>query len=110
MSILQDYEKIRKENGEEKYWHIQAFLEKHPNYLLSDVYYKEHVWDEFEDWEKENFKEVILMTKNELIDTMNSILKNHFDYVPLYKTISLVDELIKKGVVTVKEEPKEDLF
>ena len=28
MSILQNYEKIRKEIGEEKYWHIEAFLEK----------------------------------------------------------------------------------
>ena len=55
MSILQEYAEIRREIGEEKYWHIEAFLEKHPNYFLSDVYYKEHVWKEFEAWEKENY-------------------------------------------------------
>lgn len=55
MSILQNYEKIRKEIGEEKYLHIESFLEEHPNYFLSDVYYRASVWKEFEDWEKENF-------------------------------------------------------
>ena len=55
MSILQEYTEIRKRLGEEKFSHIEAFLEKHPHYLLSDVYYRESVWNEFEDWEKENF-------------------------------------------------------
>lgn len=55
MSILQEYEQIKKRIGKEKFSHIEAFLEKHPHYFLSDVYYKESVWKEFEDWEKENF-------------------------------------------------------
>ena len=54
MSILQEYEKIRREIGEEKFSHIEAFLEIHPNYFLSDVYYKEAVWKEFENWEQTN--------------------------------------------------------
>lgn len=50
MSILQEYEAIRKRIGEEKYQTIQRFLEYHPNYLLDDVYYKQSVWNEMEEW------------------------------------------------------------
>lgn len=59
MSILQDYEKIRIELGKERYSHIEDFLESHEHYLLSDVYYRESVWKEFEVWEKENYKDYI---------------------------------------------------
>lgn len=55
MSILQEYEAIRKRIGEEKFSHIEAFLEAHPHYYLSDVYYREFVWNEFEAWEKKTF-------------------------------------------------------
>ena len=54
MSILQEYEQIRKRIGEEKFSHIEAFLEAHPHYFLSDVYYRESVWKEFEVWESKN--------------------------------------------------------
>lgn len=50
MSILQEYEAIRKRIGEEKYKQIEEFLEAHPHYFLSDVYYKKDVWDEMEAW------------------------------------------------------------
>ena len=40
---MQEYEEIRKEIGEEKYLHIEQFLEQHPEYDLSDVYYRECV-------------------------------------------------------------------
>ena len=55
MSILQEYEKIKKEIGEEKFSHIEAFLEVHPHYFLSDVYYKQSVWNEFEKWEEQYY-------------------------------------------------------
>ena len=55
MSILQNYSVIKKRLGEEKFSHIEEFLKKHPNYFLSDVYYRKSVWNEFEFWEKENF-------------------------------------------------------
>lgn len=54
MSILQEYEQIRKRIGEEKFSHIEQFLEVHPHYFLSDVYYRESVWKEFEEWESKN--------------------------------------------------------
>ena len=56
MSILQEYEQIRKRIGEEKFSHIETFLEAHPHYFLSDVYYRESVWKEFEEWEKNTWK------------------------------------------------------
>ena len=35
--------------------------------------------------------------RNKLIDDLNSILIKNFDYVPVFKTVNVVDELIKKG-------------
>ena len=56
MSILQEYAAIRKRIGETKYQNIERFLETHPDYLLSDVYYKEDVWNHFLLWEIKNEK------------------------------------------------------
>ncbi len=70
MSILQEYEKIRKSIGEEKYNHIEQFLELNPNYLLSDVYYKEKVWDEFEQWESKEYN-IPISEKKPLITLPN---------------------------------------
>lgn len=53
MSILQEYKKIKQSIGVEKYNQILKFLENHPHYLLSDVYYRKSVWDEMENWIKE---------------------------------------------------------
>lgn len=50
MSILQEYEAIRKRIGEEKYQQIEKFLDCHPEYFLDDIYYRESVWKEFEKW------------------------------------------------------------
>lgn len=52
MSILQEFEAIRKQIGEEKYQQIVKFLDCHSEYVLSDVYYKKSVWDEMEKWIK----------------------------------------------------------
>ena len=54
MSILQDYERIKKRIGKEKYKQIEKFLKSHSHYYLSDVYYNETVWVEMEKWVKEN--------------------------------------------------------
>jgi len=51
MSILQDYEAIRKQIGEKEYNDICAFLEAHKHYYLSDVYYRKSVWLEFKKWQ-----------------------------------------------------------
>lgn len=53
MSILQEYENIRKEIGEEKYNAIEKYLNLHKDILLSDVYYKREEYEKFEKWYKE---------------------------------------------------------
>ena len=65
MSVLQEYADIRKEIGEEKFSHIEMFLDNHPHYLLSDVYYRESVWKEFETWET---AEELAVNKKESLD------------------------------------------
>ncbi len=54
MSILQEYESIKQRIGTEKYNHIMEFLKYHPEYDLSDVYYRKSVWDEMENWTTTN--------------------------------------------------------
>lgn len=56
MSILQEYAEIRKRIGEEKYQLILSFLKYHPDYCLSDVYFKKYVWDEMENWAEDIIK------------------------------------------------------
>jgi hypothetical protein len=48
MSITQEYAEIRHRIGEKKFQQIEAFLKRHPELYLSDVYYKKEVWDLFE--------------------------------------------------------------
>lgn len=75
MSILQEYEKIRKSIGEEKYKQIEEFLDTQP-YDLSDVYYNKCVWDEMEKWveEKEEFiKKHLLVVENITEDIIEKI-------------------------------------
>lgn len=55
MSILQDYESLKQKLGNDTFSHIELFLNEHPHYFLSDVYYKQSVWDEFKLWEKQQF-------------------------------------------------------
>ena len=51
MSILQEYEQIRKDIGEERYKRIETFLQLHPELDLGDVYYKAAVWKQFMEYE-----------------------------------------------------------
>lgn len=53
MSILQEYEQIRKEIGEKEYALIEQFLNEHPELFLSDVYYKKEIHDQFEAWKSQ---------------------------------------------------------
>lgn len=53
MSILRDYETIRQRIGGSEYNSISGFLESHPAYLLSDVYYNETVAKEYNIWVRE---------------------------------------------------------
>ena len=50
MSILQEYEQIRREMGEKKYDSIETYLRTHPNILLSDILYKPECYIDFDKW------------------------------------------------------------
>lgn len=51
MSILQEYEQIRKDLGEDRYLRIEEFLSVRHDLDLIDVYYKSDVFAEFELYE-----------------------------------------------------------
>ena len=57
MSILQEYEQIRRQIGEEKFKKIEEYLDLHPEKYLSDLYYKQAEWEAFEKWCEENKEE-----------------------------------------------------
>lgn len=50
MSILQEYEQIRREMGGNKYDSIKKYIETHPNILLSDILYKPEYYIDFDKW------------------------------------------------------------
>ena len=52
MSILQEYEAIRRTIGPDEYRDIKHFLTVNPGYMLHHVYYYPAVWDIFEAWRK----------------------------------------------------------
>ena len=50
MSILQEYEQIRREMGEKKYDSIEKYIDTHPDVLLSDILYKPEHYINFDKW------------------------------------------------------------
>ena len=73
MSIMQEYEQIRREMGEKKYKKIKKYIDNHPNVLLSDILYKPEHYINFDKWY--NWK--ILNRKVKV----NSIYETSFDDV-----------------------------
>ena len=73
MSILQEYEQIRREMGEKKYDSIEKYLETHPDILLSDILYKPEHYINFDKW----YNWIILNRKVRV----NSIYETSFDDV-----------------------------
>jgi len=56
MSILQEYEKIKKSLGTVTNQIIDEYLELNPGIRLSDIYYSQEHWDQFEKWCKKQKK------------------------------------------------------
>lgn len=50
MSILQEYESIRKQIGEEEYQGIIEYLNINKNLYLSDIYYNQSNYLKFKKW------------------------------------------------------------
>ena len=121
MSILQEYEQIKKRIGAEKFAHIEKVLKLYPHYFLSDVYYKQSVWNEFEKWENENYNQQLfwddatekIYTLDELKNgyekttCINEYFKNEYPTFNNYLMECLskngtLKELDKKTIVCVK--------
>ena len=111
MSILQEYEQIKKRIGTERFLRIEKFLKVHPNYFLSDIYYKKSVWDEFEKWERTKTKQRIfwddatekIYTLDELKEGYNKTAEKNAYFKEEFKTFNnyLFECLSKNG--TLKE-------
>ena len=63
MSILQEYEMIRKEMGEKKFDSIEIYLHSHDDLLLSDILYKPEHYIDFDKW----YNEKLLNRKVQII-------------------------------------------
>ena len=50
MSIMQEYEQIKREIGEDRYNVIAKYLVLHKDILLSDIYYTREGWNKFKEW------------------------------------------------------------
>ena len=59
MSILQEYEKIRKDIGEEKWRGIDTYINAHhPELRLDQIIYNSNNWIDFEKWFNKEIKVV----------------------------------------------------
>lgn len=77
MSVLQEYENIREQIGENMYSDIERYLKENPTKLLSDVYYSESEWKAFEKWRLLNsleFKLIKKMTSKAMQRAANTII------------------------------------
>ena len=59
MSILQEYEMIKRHLGQEKWWQLNHYCND-KEILLSDVLYKLSEWEKFESWGKAESQEGLI--------------------------------------------------
>lgn len=106
MSILQEYKTIRESLGEKRYQEVEEFLAENPDLILSDVYYKESIWNKFEQWAFEKFGtpktikqtdpfEEMLNDKQEDEKKLSSTDSNHNQYNILFngEYVNLEDDM-----------------
>lgn len=72
MSLLQDFEKYRKELGT-KYYYIEVYLSQHPFMDLGMLYCNPKDWNNFEKWYKDNSGCLISFETEEFIATINPL-------------------------------------
>lgn len=108
MSILQEYEQIRKEMGEDQWSLIEAYLaEVRPDLRLDEVLYKEEKYNDFAAWARgernecdilgEIFKELNELSRHEFFINMADHLDSE-DYQILheiYEKQKIIKKLLK---------------
>lgn len=125
MSILQEYQEIRKDIGEKTYKAIETYLSYHPDLYLSDLYYKRAEWEKFEKWYKRQLDEKlikdlnslkIIMNKDENIRAIKAIQEaRHYlkiDKIILWggKEIHTEQELYNRVIKIIGEKQTEKIF
>ena len=75
MSLLQDFEKYRKELGI-KYYYIEVYLSQHPFLDLGMLYCNPKDWQNFEEWYKENSGYLVSFETNDYTATVNPFTGN----------------------------------
>ncbi len=73
MSILREYEEIKKELGEKEWNSIEEYVDKHDDIYLSDVLYKEKEYNKFSNWKDRKY---IKETTDKVWNNVNQILQN----------------------------------
>lgn len=59
MSILQEYEEIRKTLKPGEFEAMEKWLELNPQYYLSDIYYRQEINKKFHDWWEKSKEETM---------------------------------------------------
>lgn len=82
MSILQEYEKIKKDIGEEKWNSIDTYIKKHhPELRLDQIIYNSDNWLEFEKW----YDKEIKITNVNVVDVWKTDYDDYRGYVEIGK-------------------------
>ena len=94
MSILQDYEKIKKDIGEYKWNCIDFYLQLYPNLTLDKIIYNEKNWNKYNDWfTKYRMKSIVVSDFWETdYDDIRAIATSGLDGKQFSQVIVSVDE------------------
>lgn len=77
MSLLQEYEDIKREMGEEQWGQIETYLtEVRPDLRLDEVLYKEEYFTDFQAWARGEHNELDIL--GELFKELNSLSRHEF--------------------------------
>lgn len=94
MSILQDYEKIKKEIGESKFNCIDFYVQLYPNLTLDKIIYNEKNWNKYNNW----------FTKYRMKSIMVSdFWKTDYDDIRAIATFGLDGKQFSQVIVSVDE-------
>lgn len=105
MSLLQEYEDIRRQIGENVFSDIERYLKAHPDKLLSDVYYSESEWKAFEKWRTLNslgFKMIKKLSSKAMQRAADSIISMDYRIIGDHAGVTKDKEIAFVGDVYLK--------
>lgn len=112
MSLLQDFEKYRKELGT-KYYYIEVYLNQHPFLDLGMLYCNPKDWQNFEEWYKENSGCLVSFETNDYIATVNpftGIIEATNKNLSNKKVVCHIDNLFEPSISITEMEHRDLIF